>query len=151
MELSVRLVCSVWEDLLCFVIHLSIRCCECLDVNKTMGEHVSICLVNRTDHLLYVCLFQLFIISGYVYSTSVTGEKLWLDRGSNPGPFADPANTLPLSYRVTRSYHQQKSTWKLPRLHFYVVNYCISVLTAVDLSLFVCFVWCLFDIQVNLL
>ena len=93
MELSVRLVCSVGEDLLCFVIHLSIRCCECLDVNKTMGEHVSICLVNRTDHLLYVCLFQLFIISGYVYSTSVTGEKLWLDRGSNPGPFADRTNT----------------------------------------------------------
>ena len=30
----------------------------------------------------------------------VTGEKLWLDRGSNPGPLADLANTLPLSHPV---------------------------------------------------
>ena len=37
----------------------------------------------------------------------VTGEKVWLDRGSNPRPFADRVNTLPLSYRANRSYHQQ--------------------------------------------
>ena len=49
--------------------------------------------------------------------TNVTGEKLWLDRGSNPRSFANRANTLPLSYRATRSYHQQSSTWTLPRLH----------------------------------
>ena len=42
---------------------------------------------------------------------------MWLDRGSNPGSFADRANTLPLSYWATRSYHQQFSTWQLPRLH----------------------------------
>ena len=51
--------------------------------------------------------------------TYVTAEKLWLDRGSNPGPFADRANTLPLSYRTTRSYHQPFSTWNLPRLHIF--------------------------------
>ena len=54
--------------------------------------------------------------------TYVTGEKLWLDRGSNPGPFADRANTLPLSYRATRSYHQQFSIWNLPRLHVYNIK-----------------------------
>ena len=48
------------------------------------------------------------------YEPFVTGEKLWLDRGSNPGPFADHANTLPLSYRATRSSHQQLFTWTLP-------------------------------------
>ena len=41
---------------------------------------------------------------------TVTGEKLWLDRGSNPGPFTDHANTLPLSYRATRLSHQQPFT-----------------------------------------
>ena len=38
-----------------------------------------------------------------------TGEKLWLDRGSIPGPFADHVNTLPLSYQ---SYHHNPT-----RLH----------------------------------
>ena len=33
----------------------------------------------------------------------------WPD--SNPRPFIDHANTLPLSYWATRSYHQQFSTW----------------------------------------
>ena len=47
----------------------------------------------------------------------VTGGQLWLNRSSNPGPFADRANTLPLSYRATRSSHQQLFTWNLPRLH----------------------------------
>ena len=42
----------------------------------------------------------------------VTGENC----GSNPGPFADRANTLPLSYRATRSSHQQLFTWILPWL-----------------------------------
>ena len=36
----------------------------------------------------------------------LTGEKLWLDRGSNLGFFADRAKTLPLSYRATRLYQQ---------------------------------------------
>ena len=44
----------------------------------------------------------------------VTGEKVLLDRGSNPGPFADRANTLPLSYRTTQSYHQPIITLTLP-------------------------------------
>ena len=44
----------------------------------------------------------------------VTGEQLWLDRDSNPGTFADRANTLPLSYRDTRSYHRQLFTLTLP-------------------------------------
>ena len=43
----------------------------------------------------------------YQSGVYITGENVWLDRGSNPGPFADRANTLPLSYRATRSYHQQ--------------------------------------------
>ena len=50
----------------------------------------------------------------YTGTVNVTGEKLWLDRGSSPGPFADCANTLPLSYRVTRSSHQQLFTLTLP-------------------------------------
>ena len=33
---------------------------------------------------------------------------------SNPGYFADRANTLPLSYRDTRSYHRQLFTLTLP-------------------------------------
>ena len=48
----------------------------------------------------------------------VAGEKMWLDRDSNPGFFADDANTLPLSYRATWSYHQQHFTLNLPRLQY---------------------------------
>ena len=44
----------------------------------------------------------------------VTGEKLWRNRGSNPEPFADHANTLPLSYPAIRSYYQQLFTLILP-------------------------------------
>ena len=39
----------------------------------------------------------------------VTGEKLWLDRGSSL-----TLRTLPLSYRATRSTQQQRFTWTLP-------------------------------------
>ena len=59
----------------------------------------------------------------------VIGEKLCLNRGSNPGSFADRANILPLSYRATRLYHQQLFTLTLPgyiyfRLHvfFFLIN-----------------------------
>ena len=55
----------------------------------------------------------------HFWTKYVTGENLWLDRGSNPGPFPGRANTLPLSYRATRSYHQQFSTWNLPRLQLH--------------------------------
>ena len=34
---------------------------------------------------------------------NVAGEKLSPDRGSNPRPFTDHANTLPLSYRTNQS------------------------------------------------
>ena len=44
----------------------------------------------------------------------VAGEKLWLYRDSNPGPFADLENTLPLSNRATRSSHQQFLTQTYP-------------------------------------
>ena len=55
--------------------------------------------------------------------------------GSNPGLFADRANTLPLSYWATRSYHQQFSTWNLPRLHmcFTIMNSWFSFALMYDL------------------
>ena len=45
--------------------------------------------------------------------------------GSNPGPFADRANTLPLSYRATRSYHQQLFTLTLPGYIKTLYTYCM--------------------------
>ena len=53
----------------------------------------------------------------YLMQTYVAGEHLWLERVSNPGPFADRANTLPLNYQATRSFHQQLFTLNMPRLH----------------------------------
>ena len=55
--------------------------------------------------------------------------------GSNPGPFADRANILPLSYWATWSYHQQFSTWNLPRLHmcFTIMNSWFSFALMHDL------------------
>ena len=46
------------------------------------------------------------------WEPNVAGEKLWLDRGSNSGSFADHANTLPLSYWATWSSYQQLFTLK---------------------------------------
>jgi len=40
-------------------------------------------------------------ISIYLF---VAGEKMQLDRSSNPGPFADCANTVPLSFRAIWSW-----------------------------------------------
>ena len=81
-------------------------------------QSINTCSLNShvTHILLRIAPCNLFrsLRSIYVY---VIGEKLWRDRGSNPVPFADRANNLPLSYRATRSYHQQFSTWNLPRLH----------------------------------
>ena len=60
----------------------------------------------------------------------VTGEILWLASGSNPRPFADSANTLPLSYQATRSYHQQLFTLTLPGYIF------ITVIDRVNIFIF---------------
>ena len=53
--------------------------------------------------------------------------------GSNPGPFPDRANTLPLSYRAIRSYHQQFSTWNLPGLHLVCTFWATNIGTCVSL------------------
>ena len=44
----------------------------------------------------------------------VTGEKLWFDRGSNPGPFADRANTTTELPSHPVNYHQQLFSLTLP-------------------------------------
>ena len=47
-------------------------------------------------------------------TVAVAGGTLWLDRGSNPGSFVDRAT---VSYRATRTSHQQLFTLNIPRLH----------------------------------
>ena len=53
--------------------------------------------------------FSLYVLCGRIYEICVSPGRV-KNCGSNPGSFADCANTLPLSYRVTRSYHQQLIT-----------------------------------------
>ena len=50
---------------------------------------------------IFFHLNHLYTVGYLCWEPNVIGEKLWLDRGSNPEIFAGPANTLPLSYRGT--------------------------------------------------
>ena len=54
--------------------------------------------VNKTIPYICLCwqvsfLSTMFSLILGLFFKFVTGEKLWLDRGSNPKPFADRANT----------------------------------------------------------
>ena len=71
----------------------------------------------------YWPFFKTFIYSTTIHSSYTTyicrsvyicsRWNVWLNMGSNPEPFADRANTLPLRYRATRSYHQQRDLHSL--------------------------------------
>ena len=67
--------------------------------------------------------FKLKIYNVFRYiNIYVTGEKLWLDRGSNPGPFADLVNTtteLPSHPVISPTILQLKPT---PVTYIYTEN-----------------------------
>ena len=89
--------------------------CGCMNINSIDRNmcYTSVVITHRMDMQTFRYCYT-YNWGKKSWRTYVTGEKLWLDRGSNAGPFADRANTLPLSYRATRSSHQQLFTWTLP-------------------------------------
>ena len=67
----------------------------------------------------------------------VRGEKLWHDQDSNPGPFADHVNTLPLSYRAAPSSHLQLFTLNpgyIRNMYLLVISWFCETLTQTTLT-----------------
>mgnify|MGYP000216964783 CR=1 FL=1 len=78
---------------------------------KPWSNHNFSPVTNGSQHIKNTVerWFSLYVLCGRIYEICVSPGRV-KNCGSNPGSFADCANTLPLSYRATRSYHQQLIT-----------------------------------------
>ena len=100
-------------------------------------------------HYVYGVFCTLVLCEGWTHTClimNMVGEKLWPNRGSNPG-LPLKVRTLPLSYRATRSYHQQLFNLTLHGYIFtnkkerkYIDHYC-SCYIAFEITLFIHIKW----------
>ena len=72
------------------------------------NPQISYILLRRTYRLNYLSAVLFFMLGAICNRWKIVARTQGLSL---------TVRTLPLSYWVTRSYHQQFSTWNLPRLH----------------------------------